>query len=302
MKAPRISVGLPVYNGDNFISRSIESILAQDFEDFELIISDNASLDKTGFICQSYAMRDQRIRYFRNETNIGAALNHNRVFELARGKYFKWAAHDDECLPRMLSRCFETLEAAPSSVTLVYPHADLINDKGKILGVYSASIESRDPRPRKRLAKVLDYTDLGVPMYGLMRTDILRKTRLIDSFVGSDYVLLAELELLGEIWKIPEVLLLKRLHPARAMEANKTRKAGRAWHNPLKGNKLDFLGVGDRLILEYLRSIFRSELQVVEKVLSCLMALFLSSIQRKRLWRWRSRAVRLWGGYRPAPA
>ena len=99
---PRVSIGLPVYNGENFLEFALDSILGQTFQDFELIISDNASTDATESICRRYAAKDSRIRYYRNPNNQGAAQNYNRVFALARGEYFKWAAHDDVCKPNYL--------------------------------------------------------------------------------------------------------------------------------------------------------------------------------------------------------
>ena len=121
MKDPKVSIGLPVYNGQKFIERTLESILNQDFDDFELIISDNASEDKTEYICRRYVQKDSRIRYSRNDVNVGAGENYNKVFKLAKGKYFKWAAHDDECHRTMLRRCVEVLDCAPDSVVMVYP-------------------------------------------------------------------------------------------------------------------------------------------------------------------------------------
>src|SRR4051794_3298661 len=95
MPPPKLSIGLPVYNGENFLAHAVDSILAQDFRDFELIISDNASTDRTAEICRGYAESDPRVRYVRFETNQGGSRNFCYVFELARGEYFKWAAHDD---------------------------------------------------------------------------------------------------------------------------------------------------------------------------------------------------------------
>src|SRR5689334_17075101 len=96
---PLLSIGLFVYNGERFIEKALDSILSQTFRDFELIISDNASTDHTGDICQAYAKRDDRIRYYRNQKNMGAGWNVRRVCELATGKYFKWAAADDMLEP-----------------------------------------------------------------------------------------------------------------------------------------------------------------------------------------------------------
>src|SRR5687767_6137887 len=116
MPEPALSIGLPVYNGERYLREAIGSILSQDFTDFELIISDNASTDGTAAICAFYAARDARIRYHRSETNLGAAPNHRRVFELARAPFFKWAAHDDSGSPQLLERCVQTMYAARPSV------------------------------------------------------------------------------------------------------------------------------------------------------------------------------------------
>ena len=96
---PRVSLAMPVYNGDNFIEEAITSILAPDFDDFELIITDNASADRTEEICRAFAAKDDRVRYHRHEKNLGAAPNYNSGYELARGEYIKWCAHDDNISP-----------------------------------------------------------------------------------------------------------------------------------------------------------------------------------------------------------
>ncbi len=113
---PLLSVGMPVYNGQNYLAFTIEAILSQSFTDFELIISDNGSTDETEAICRAYAAQDARIRYERVEENLGAAYNFNRVFELARGRYFKWAAHDDYFTADYFERCIQVLEQNPAVV------------------------------------------------------------------------------------------------------------------------------------------------------------------------------------------
>src|SRR5436853_274761 len=113
MRDPKVSIGLPVFNGETYLAGALNSFLSQDYEDFELIISDNASTDQTAAICKEHAAKDNRIRYYRNETNIGASPNYNRVFQLARGEFFKWGAHDDECHPTLLRRCLEIFRDGP---------------------------------------------------------------------------------------------------------------------------------------------------------------------------------------------
>ena len=111
---PKVSLGLPVYNGETFLAETLDSLLAQTFDDFELVISDNASTDDSQQICERYAALDPRVRYVRQVENRGAAWNFGEVFRLARGEYFKWCAHDDVCLPEFLAECVKVLDETPS--------------------------------------------------------------------------------------------------------------------------------------------------------------------------------------------
>jgi glycosyltransferase involved in cell wall biosynthesis len=125
---------MPVRNGETFIEETLQSLPDQTFDDFELIISDNASEDRTSIICQHYAGRDRRIRYSRFQTNVGAAPNYNQVFRLAGGRFFKWVSHDDICLPDYLIRCVEVFQSSPPNVVVVYSRTELINEKNRSLG------------------------------------------------------------------------------------------------------------------------------------------------------------------------
>jgi glycosyltransferase involved in cell wall biosynthesis len=114
--APRVSIGVPVHNGGPLFAEMLQSLVTQTFTDFEIVISDNASTDDTSSIARRFAGRDERVRYYRNETNIGAAPNFNRVFELANSRiYFKWAAHDDLYKLTFLERCVEVLDRSRTS-------------------------------------------------------------------------------------------------------------------------------------------------------------------------------------------
>lgn len=112
--AGRVSIGLPVYNGEAFVRETVE--LLQTYEDFELIICDNASIDSTPEICRTYAVRDCRVRYHRNERNGGAARNVNRTFELSRSEYHKRAAYGDVCAPEFPETCMDALDRNASAV------------------------------------------------------------------------------------------------------------------------------------------------------------------------------------------
>jgi glycosyltransferase involved in cell wall biosynthesis len=291
---PLVSIGMPVHNGERFVRQALESILTQDYRNFELIISDNASTDTTSEICQRYADQDARIRYVRNETNVGASPNHKRVFEMRRGDYFKWAAHDDECLPTFLSRCMSVFGEAPQSVVLVYPQSFIIDEEGRIIREYRTSIEAKASRPHQRLVSVLSNVVLGTPAYGVMRANALKQTRLIDAFFSSDYVLFAELAMLGEIWELPELLLRKRFHPARSMVALKTMQDYEAWLDPWRPRRLRLLSPCHKLAFEYLRSAWRLPLSLDERMMCSATGLYCHYRRHTGNWaqRWKGRVVR----------
>jgi glycosyltransferase involved in cell wall biosynthesis len=291
---PLVSIGMPVYNGERFLRQALESILIQDYANFELIISDNASTDATSKICQMYADQDARIRYVRNETNLGASPNHKRVFEMARGDYFKWAAHDDECLPTFVSRCMSVFGEAPQSVVLVYPQSLIIDEEGLVIEEYRASIEAKTSRPHRRLASVLSNVVLGTPVYGVMRASALKQTRLVDTFFSSDYVLFAELAMLGEIWELPELLLRKRFHPARSMVAQQMEQDYEAWLDTRRPRHLRVLSRCHKLAFEYLRSAWHLPLSPYERVMCSGTGLYSHYRRHTGNWvrRWKGRLAR----------
>jgi glycosyltransferase involved in cell wall biosynthesis len=272
MSLPLISIGLPIYNGATMIDRALQSILSQDFEDFELIICDNASTDDTAQICETYARHDKRIHYVRNGTNIGVSPNHNRVFELSRGKYFAYSAHDVEQLPGMLSRCVREMERASRQVVLAYPRCEQIDENGLPVGGDLPSIASDDPRPHRRLGAVIWHIGYVVQHFGLFLSDALRKTRLNGSYASSDFVLTAELAMLGEIREIPEVLVRRRVESnggTRAVLHDK--KAWAEWLDPRVQNQRFVLRKEERLALEYVRASLSLPLNPKDK-LACAVA------------------------------
>lgn len=280
---PKVSIGLPVFNGENYLAAAINSILQQDFEDFELIVSDNASTDATEAICRDYTTRDKRIKYSRNATNIGASGNYNRVFELARGDFFKWASHDDECHPSLVRRCLEVFDAAPTSTVLVFTKAEIIDESGQVRLLSPDNISSASPRPVKRLARVLWSSAYAHSLWGVIRSAALRKTRLMGC-LEADHVLLAELALLGTSIEIPEPLYRMRRHDKCAMEIHRSARELLAWHDPKRANDRIFLPHWDRVNLEYLKSIRHVPLSFADRML-CYATVPIVSYWRRML-RW----------------
>jgi len=228
---PLVSVGLPTYNGARYLSATLDSLLAQDLEDFELIISDNGSTDATEEICRHVAGRDARVRYERAAENQGAGWNYNHVLELAQGRLFKWAADDDLCQPTFLSRCVELLK--DERAVLAWPQTLLIDETGAALRpLDDGNLESRDSDPIVRLDRLLRNRLEWHPVFGVIRTFALRQTRGIGSFVSADVALLAELSLRGQFHQVPEPLFHRRYHEKRSIAANPSFRAHAAWYEP----------------------------------------------------------------------
>lgn len=210
---PRVSVGMPVYNGERHIRETIEFLLRQTYTDFELIVSDNASTDGTQGICEKYMAMDSRIRYHRNKENIGAQANYNAVFLRARGAYFKWASSNDICDPRFLEACVRQLDARSDAV-LAYPRTRLLFGDAGATEEYQERVHVNQVRPCERFRDFLENNDLNNMMNGLIRSDVLRRTALMRTYRGADIVLMAELALYGKFVLIPEVLFFRRIDPS----------------------------------------------------------------------------------------
>jgi glycosyltransferase involved in cell wall biosynthesis len=206
-RKPLVSIGMPIYNGADFLRCALESLLAQDYDNFELIISDNHSTDSTQEICLDYLARDNRIRYHRNNTNIGAINNFNRVFELSQGEYFMWAAHDDVREPNYISACLGTLEMNPNVILCC--SNTILEENGKCREL-KEDFSTVGMSPNKRFRKIL-WNNSCSGIYGLIRSSGLRKTKLFKNTASSDNLLLAELSLLGEFCQLPLFLFKEKV-------------------------------------------------------------------------------------------
>jgi len=259
---PRVSVGIPVYNGERFLAQAIASILSQTFRDFELIISDNASTDATEKICREYAQRDARIRYYRSDQNRGAAWNHNRVVELAQGEYFKWQCHDDYCDPTFVEKCLACLLSDPS-VVLCYPLFVRVDEQGRRLGVKSSRVIG-GAEPHQRHRSLIYRRDSCEEIYGITRTAVIKKTALIGSYSNSDDTFLAELILQGRFREVPEPLFYYRIHPDQSTAAYPSRADRMAWFKPSAESRfsLPFL----RLFAGHISVVWHSSLALRNKV------------------------------------
>jgi len=209
--APTLTIGLPVFNGAPFLQATVESVLSQSFRDFELLISDNASTDDTEAIGRAVAAIDPRVTYRRNATNLGLVRNLNLLVPYARGRLFKWAAADDILRPGYLERCVATIDAAPD-VVLAYPQTEFVDAEGATLDLDDPGWHLVSDDPSERLLYAIRAEQFVNAILGVIRTDALRRTRLIAPYAGGDYRLLAELSVMGKFVEIPERLYVRRIH------------------------------------------------------------------------------------------
>lgn len=262
VQRPAVSVGMPVYNGAEFLCVAIDSILAQTHSDFELVISDNASTDATESICRNYAAQDARVKYQRNAVNVGASENYNSVFRRSTAPYFKWASSNDYCAPEFLARCVEVLNANADAV-LVYPRTRLFRITVADGQDYEDGVDIRDENPVVRFERMIAQLALNNIMNGVMRSAALRRTRLIKPFFASDCVLMAELALYGKILEYPEFLFYRRMDEKTATKLKSAEELLRHYDPQLKN---PMLFQEWKVMREYFAAVVRSELPLRQKI------------------------------------
>ncbi|MBW4518505.1 MAG: glycosyltransferase [Scytolyngbya sp. HA4215-MV1] len=262
---PKVSIGLPVFNGERYLREAIDSILTQTFTDFELIISDNASTDSTEDICKEYLAQDPRVRYYRNSINIGCLNNCNRTFELSNGKYFRFAAHDDICASELIEKCVEILDRDPS-IVLCYSNVMKIDEDGREIGLIDKDF-GISTKPHMRFRELGNWEHNCETVYGLIRTAILKKTDLLLNYSDADRTFLCELSLHGKFFRIPENLFYKRYHPEMSTRLYPDPVERMTWYNLQGQNKVrDAFHLKLLLLSHYLKIIGSSSLSLKEKI------------------------------------
>lgn len=194
---PKVSIGMPVFNGAQFIQNALDSLLSQTFTDFELIISDNASTDETENICRKYAEQDSRIRYVRQPRNMGATFNFKFVLDEARGEYFLWAACDDVRSPDFIEVNLGFLSEHPEFVASTCPNGfdDSAFEEQRLVNF------SLEGEPFERFVKFFHncWVSHGI-FYSLVKTEVLRGCDVIgQSFFALDWAIDLYLASKGQI-------------------------------------------------------------------------------------------------------
>jgi glycosyltransferase involved in cell wall biosynthesis len=253
---PIVSIGIPVYNGEKYLKKTLESLLNQGFQDFEIIISDNGSTDSTPAICCEYEQMDSRVHYHRSEINHGPCWNYNRVFDLSNGKYFKWHACDDLLRSDFLEKCVEVLDTYPDMI-LAHSYTDVIDERGhQIKDIDLTRIHTDHMRPSVRLRSMLMLGKyLSSAVFGLIRMDILRNAPRQPAYAHGDVIFMCYLAIYGRFYQIPEPLFQYRIHAEQSMQTLPTHMMGLKkrrlfpfsgplpatdWWDPSKKGKVDF--------------------------------------------------------------
>jgi len=219
---PLVSVAVPVWNGEDYLARALDSILAQTLSDIEVVILDNASTDATPAIAQAYVARDPRMRYIRHPQNIGSNPNFNAGARATAGRYLKWLAADDTVDPTFLERCVAVLEADPSVALCTTQFRDVGPDD-ELLGHHPYRFDLSGPDPARRFGSLMCGDRGQRIMMGVIRRAVLDRTRLLADYVGSDRAFVGEIALHGRIVEIPEELWSSREHPQRSTHTRKSR-------------------------------------------------------------------------------
>lgn len=241
--APRVTLAMPVYNGERYMEEALRSMIAQDFDDFEILINDNASTDRTAEIAADFAAQDKRVRHVRNDTNLGAAPNYDKGLELARGEFLKWCAHDDKISENFVSACVTALDAEPDA-SMAFGKVQCIDSDGAFIphrpGPQLGGVMMEDPA--ERFYHTIMNSGSCYPIFGLFRTEALRKSLGHQPYYGSDRPLLAELALMGKIVEVQEAVSFNRDHDGRSINMT-DQKAKRRWQSAKAGrwaNSVEF--------------------------------------------------------------
>lgn len=218
-RVPLVGIALPVYNGENFVAQAIQCMLDQTFSDWEMVISDNASTDRTLSICREFADHDRRIRIYQSPRNMGVSFNFNQAYRLSRGRFFKWITHDDLFAPEFIETCIQELET-DERVVLAFPRIAYVDADGRLLRRQSSDLsilgETGESRVRRLMELAAQSADIFWTHYGLIRREVLEQTRLVGLYGGGDQTLILELALRGCFKQVPKDLFFRREHSAAA--------------------------------------------------------------------------------------
>lgn len=263
---PRVSIGVPVFNGEAFIETALRSLLTQTFTDIEIVISDNASTDRTEEICRRIAAEDRRVRYSRASANRGLVWNHRRALAMAHGEFFMFAPHDDWFAPGYVASAVEALEADPD-ISFAHAVTVLVDEHGIEIGRELTRQRMQDPSPSIRFWDMLTVQG-GVNWYGLARRRLIQRIGRYEALPRSERIVLAELALWGPFALLPAGLYFRRIHAGQATALRRDRQAELRRLDPAKahGWRATTAAMLAEYVLLFIRAAARAPLSGRERV------------------------------------
>jgi len=258
---PLVSVGVPVFNEEKFFNRTLGSLLDQDYPNFEIIISDNASSDNTPIIADKYKkLYPKIIKYFRNDNNIGSIANFNQVINYASGKYFVWAGSHDLLSKNYISESVKVLNSNPN-VVIIYPRTIWIDLHDNFLNISSGFVDTRGQDILCRFNQILWANQHAI--YGVMRLSILRQTRGYRQITAPGAILLGELALKGDLAFVSEAIWYRRQFRVKESKKEHRIRYRKALYSSTNKNKYF---PHWRIPIEYFIIIWRSSNSFLEKL------------------------------------
>jgi len=272
---PLVTIGVIVYNEGRFIGESIDSLLAQDYKNLEIICCDNYSTDDSGDICRSAAEADARVRYIRHNENIGASANSIFALRQAKGKYFMWAAGHDIWAPDLVSKCVAALEKRPEAA-IACGASTWIDVDGNELEKEAGWYDTRGLDPMLRF--FFAFWGNPHPILGVIRSQYLREIPKVFTCIGADQILLTELALRGDFIHVRDTSWCRRQPRAEESYDEKLKRYTSSDFG-MAGSWIDRKLPLLRLPIEQARSVLRSELSWIRRI-AVLLALFPAFVVR----------------------
>jgi glycosyltransferase involved in cell wall biosynthesis len=225
---PLVTLGLPTYNGAATTARALDTLVAQDYPNIELLIADDASSDETPSICDDYARRYNHIRFQRNASNLGAYGNFLKLLRQARGKYYVWVSQDDEWHPRFVSTLVAILENNPEAIVAQGATRFFWEDTGE--EAFTVHLSEADwPQNQSHLKAAISlltkrgdngaFIKNSIFMHGVLRLDAFKS--VIDKFPGifsNERQVLCHLALAGRLDYVDQVLFMKQARRGSRVE------------------------------------------------------------------------------------
>lgn len=284
-KQPLVTIGMPLFNEEQFLQSALLSMLEQNYENIEIIISDNCSTDKTVEICKNFTQQYSHLSIYQTDRNIGSLANFIRVLEMAQGQYFLWAAGHDLWSKNYISECVNALEAHDNA-TIAFGTPSWINANGLPFNRQPSWFDTRSMSSVERFYTV--FWGSMNPILGVIRRESLLKTPIINT-VGSDLIMLSNLALLGEFIHVPECSWCRRefrLEATHSDKINRYKTAEQGFSKSIAARLFPLL----RLPFELIKLVVRCEVPGTDKVIilisliPSLLSRYLVGKRKKYTW------------------